>query len=120
MRALRRGCECIDTVGGGGREVKIRESGMPNESHWHSFFDPELALDRLMPAMVQGDTVEFGCGYRTFTIPAARRTSGTLHALDIEPSMAELTAAKAKKCGLKNLQVALRDFVAEGTGLIGG
>ncbi len=31
-----------------------------------------------------GDVVDFGCGYGTFTVPAARITSGTIRALDID------------------------------------
>ena len=31
-----------------------------------------------------GDVVEFGCGYGTFTIPAAQLIEGKLIALDIE------------------------------------
>ena len=97
--------------------MKTRESGMPEEAQWDSFFDPPRVLDLLMPAEVQADVVEFGCGYGTFTIPAAQRTSGTLHALDIDPEMVALTAAKASQAGLTNVRAAVRDFVAQGTGL---
>jgi SAM-dependent methyltransferase len=97
--------------------VKTRESGMPEEAAWDSFFDPPRALNLLMPAVVQNDVVEFGCGYGTFTIPAAQRTRGTLHALDIDPEMVALTAAKASQAGLTNVRATVRDFVAEGTGL---
>ena len=97
--------------------MKTRESGMPGAALWDSFFDPPHALDLLMPAVVQADVVEFGCGYGTFTIPAAQRTRGILHALDIDPEMVALTAAKASQAGLTNVRATLRDFVAEGTGL---
>ena len=61
--------------------------------------------------------MEFGCGYGTFTIPAARMVGGTVHALDIEPDMVSVTQAKAEAEGLQNVRVYVRDFVAEGTGL---
>jgi SAM-dependent methyltransferase len=61
--------------------------------------------------------VEFGCGYGTFTIPAARRCSGILCALDIDPDMIALTRRKAEEAGLANVRAELRDFVATGTGL---
>jgi ubiquinone/menaquinone biosynthesis C-methylase UbiE len=61
--------------------------------------------------------VDFGCGYGTFTLPAARITSGTVYALDIEPEMVHATEAKARKAGLQNVKTMLRDFVDEGTGL---
>jgi ubiquinone/menaquinone biosynthesis C-methylase UbiE len=61
--------------------------------------------------------VEFGCGYGTFTIPAARRCAGSLYALDIDPNMLALTRRKAEEAGLANVRAELRDFVATGTGL---
>jgi SAM-dependent methyltransferase len=73
-----------------------------------------------MPPIIGGDAVEFGCGYGTFTIPAAQRTSGSLYAFDIEPEMVALTRIKANQSQLNNVHTAVRDFVADGTGLPGG
>jgi ubiquinone/menaquinone biosynthesis C-methylase UbiE len=42
---------------------------------------------------------------------------GTVFAFDIEPEMVEATQAKARDAGATNVQVALRDVMAEGTGL---
>ena len=53
--------------------MKSRESGMPDEELWASFFNVESVLDKLGLQSCAGDVVEFGCGYGTFTIPAARR-----------------------------------------------
>ena len=63
------------------------------------------------------NVVEFGCGHGTFTIPAARITTGTVHAFDIEQSMIEETRHKAEAAGCLNVSLYLRDFVADGTGL---
>ena len=79
--------------------MKTRDSGMPDEELWASFFQPELILDRLGLRDDSGDVVEFGCGYGTFTIEAAHRTSGRVHALDIERDMVDLVAARAKAAG---------------------
>jgi SAM-dependent methyltransferase len=100
--------------------MKTRESGMPNEDVWASFFRSELALDRLGLRDVWGDVVEFGCGYGTFTIPAARRITGCVYALDIEPEMISIVAAKTAMSRLANIRPLLRDFVNEGTGLPAG
>ncbi len=98
--------------------MKGRESGMPEEEFWSSFFDPEGALERLLgQSEVRGNLVEFGCGYGIFTIPAARRTTGILSALDIEPEMVARIQSKAEECRLNNIRAQLRDFVANGTGL---
>lgn len=98
--------------------MKGRDSGMPEEACWSSFFDAEGAVDRLFGKNgVRGNVVEFGCGYGTFTIPAARRTTGMLSALDIEPAMVKRLRSKAEESHLINIRAQLRDFVADGTGL---
>lgn len=98
--------------------MKGRESGMPDEDFWSSFFDAEAALEKLFGKHgVQGGLVEFGCGYGTFTLPAARRTTGTITALDIESGMVDCLKNKVDKYRLNTIQVQLRDFVANGTGL---
>ena len=51
--------------------MKIRESGMPPQGVWDAFFDPDGILDRLGFDDSVTDAVEFGCGYGTFTLPAA-------------------------------------------------
>jgi SAM-dependent methyltransferase len=97
--------------------MKTRESGMPEEQVWNSFFDPPSILEKLGLTPACRDAVEFGCGYGTFTIPAARVITGTLYALDIDPDMIAATRLKVEAAGLDNVQVCLRDFAAEGTGL---
>lgn len=98
--------------------MKGRESGMPDEAYWASFFDPEATLDQLCRIDdCLGNIVEFGCGYGTFTLPAARRTNGMVSALDIEPEMVALVQQKAASDGVDNIRAIVRDFVADGTGL---
>jgi SAM-dependent methyltransferase len=97
--------------------MKTRDSGMPDEPHWESFFDPDAVLDRLGLSAGVGNVVEFGCGYGTFTIPAAYRTTGTVYAVDIEPEMVAAVARKASRLGHGNVLAIVRDFVEQGTGL---
>jgi len=87
---------------------------------WSGFFSPEQTLMKLELTGSCGDVVDFGCGYGTFTIPAARIVRGTpgiVHALDIEADMVEATRRKADEAGLANIRVERRDFVTDGTGL---
>jgi SAM-dependent methyltransferase len=101
--------------------MKGRESGMPDEAYWASFFQPEGILDRVL--VTPGgcyNLVEFGCGYGTFSLPAAKRTRGMVTALDIEPVMVELVAERAKAEGLLNVKAEIRDFVQHGTGVPDG
>lgn len=97
--------------------MKIRESGMPEQKYWDSFFEPGQILDQLDVTAACGDLVEFGCGYGTFTIPAAQRISGTVRALDLEPDMLHATKELARSSGVDNIELRLRDFVADGSGL---
>lgn len=86
---------------------------MPERNRWESFFDPEKVVGALGCAAVPGDVVEFGSGFGTFTLPVARRTSGIVHALDIDPEMiSHVTSAS-----LTNILVSERDFIVNGTGL---
>ena len=98
--------------------MKIRESGMPAETQWAGFFDCEAAIGKLLgAAQVHGNLIEFGCGYGSFTLPAARHTHGLVTALDIEPAMITVVLEKAASLELHNVRAELRDFVAEGAGV---
>jgi ubiquinone/menaquinone biosynthesis C-methylase UbiE len=97
--------------------MKVRESGMPGESMWAGFFDPSGVLSLLGLTPDTPSVVDLGCGYGTFTIPAARLIQGIVHGFDIEPEMIRATRAKAEHAGLTNVRLHLKDFAAEGTGL---
>lgn len=94
---------------------------MPAEDYWASFFDAHMALRLLMDGETPpDDVVEFGCGYGTFTLPAAERASGVVTALDIEPDMVAAVRDKAAQLGIDNIRAEMRDFIAQGTGLTDG
>ena len=97
--------------------MKIRESGMPVEEQWDSFFEPKAILEQVGISKKTKNVADFGSGYGTFTIPAAQMISGKIYALDIEPSMVELVETKAKELNLNNIVTVLRDFVSEGSGI---
>lgn len=96
--------------------MKGRQSGMPDEAYWSSFFNPEATLARLDGGYHDGDVVDYGCGYGLFTEAAARGTSGTVYALDIDPDMVEATRRRAARAGLSNVVAEERDFLAAGCG----
>jgi len=97
--------------------VKVRESDMPPEELWESFFEPFDILCTLAVDNTVVDAVEFGCGHGTFTIPAAKVISGTLYTMDIDARRVERVKERAQTDGLTNIVVVLRDFIAEGSGL---
>jgi len=97
--------------------MKIRDSGMPERDIWEKFFNPHKTLATLGLNNQINNVVEFGCGYGTFTIPAAKIIKGKIYAFDIEPDMIRLTKEEAVKQGLTNVEVMQRDFMADGSGL---
>lgn len=97
--------------------MKVRDSGMPEEEMWSGFFDPATVLAVLGLDCSLQNLVEFGCGYGTFTMAAAKIASGTVHALDIEQEMVSCVERKCREIGIANVRVAARDFVTDGTGL---
>ena len=97
--------------------MKIRESGMPEETYWETFFDTNLILSKLQFDETINDAVEFGSGYGTFTIPAAKIIKGNFYAFDIDADMVERLNRKIPEKNLSNIKVLQQDFVKEGTRL---
>lgn len=95
--------------------MKVRDSGMPEEKLWESFFNPPLIIERLFGGRIEGNAAEFGCGYGTFTLEIARMTKGRLYAFDIESEMIQKVKGRVKE--LPNVEVSQRDLENEGTGL---
>jgi SAM-dependent methyltransferase len=97
--------------------MKLRDSGMPPPEHWESLLDVPLILDRCAIGRHLSDVVELGCGYGTFTVPLAKRISGCVHAIDIDPQMVEMTRRRATESGLSNVHVEVRDVLDQGFGM---
>ena len=97
--------------------MKVEDSGMPEVQVWESFFNPDSILSKLKLTPDLEEAIEFGCGYGTFTIPAARVIQGTLYAIDIEQAMLDFTNSSAQREKLLNVKCILRDFMSIGTGL---
>jgi SAM-dependent methyltransferase len=97
--------------------MKLRESGMPEEAYWETLFDVPLILDRLGIDARFKDVVELGCGYGTFTIPIARRISGTLTTFDIDATMVERARQRAADAGVSNILYVEDDVFANGFGV---
>ena len=97
--------------------MKLRESGMPDESYWETLFDVKLILDRLEIDDRLRDVVELGCGYGTFTLPVARRVSGTVLTFDIDAEMVNRTIRRAAAEGVGNVRCEHRDVFLHGFGL---
>lgn len=97
--------------------MKVRDSGMPTEDLWSTFFDVESILNKMQIDRSVNNLLEVGCGYGTFTMSAAKRISGRLSAIDIEQEMINYTNNKSIKEDLTNIDLVKRDIIAEGSGL---
>lgn len=97
--------------------MKVRESGMPEENYWESFFNTASIFSKLQLDSEIVDVVEFGSGYGTFTIPAAKIIKGNIYAIDIDGSMITRLHKRISEEQLVNIKVIKKDFVKDGTGL---
>ena len=84
---------------------------------WDQLFDPDAILDGLGIHDLSENIVDVGCGYGTFSIPAARKNKGMIHALDIEKEMIQVVQKKASKARLRNILAVQRDIMMEGSSL---
>jgi SAM-dependent methyltransferase len=97
--------------------MKVFNSGMPDEAYWNSLFNiPEIISWLDIPGY-SGPVAEIGCGYGTFTIPAAKETGSIVYAFDIEPDMIETANNNVINARLKNVEFILHDVIENGTGL---
>ena len=97
--------------------MKIRDSGMPEETIWSKFFNPELILKQMEVTPDLQSVVDLGCGFGTFSIPASQLVKGKIYAFDIDKEMIQQLQNKIDQLDIKNIELHLKDFIAEGSGL---
>ena len=90
--------------------MKYRESGMPDEKMWKTFFNPQQILSQLGVDRKTKTLLDIGCGYGTFLIPAASLVGEKVIGIDIENEMIEACRAKAKDKKLPNVDLVCGDF----------
>lgn len=100
--------------------MRLRDSGMPAEALWETYFDVPLILRELGIGTTCQNVAEIGCGHGTFTLPVATVISGTLWAYDIDPAMVRRTQQRVRAAGLSNVFCQVRDVWADGLGLPAG
>lgn len=90
---------------------------MPEEPVWSKFFDPDLILQQMEVTSDLHTIVDLGCGFGTFSIPASQIVKNKVHAFDIDKEMIRQLQSKIDQLSIKNIELHLKDFIAEGTGL---
>lgn len=83
---------------------------MPEEKFWETFFKPKDILHRTGLSKKVQDAADFGSGYGTFTLLAAKIVSGTVYAIDIDEELVRSLHDKAEKAGLRNVKSLRRDI----------
>lgn len=90
---------------------------MPDDTEWAPFFDPVHVLTMMGVSERTGDVADFGCGYGTFAIPAARIVTGIVYAFDIDRAMIDAVTVKIRRASLRNVVAVQRDLLQEGSEL---
>lgn len=91
--------------------MKFRESGMPSEDLWKTFFNPAECVQKLGIDRNINTVVDVGCGYGTFLFPIAKLISGKVIGIDIDPKMVEVCNKKINEEAISNIQVIQGDVL---------
>jgi ubiquinone/menaquinone biosynthesis C-methylase UbiE len=90
--------------------MKLRESGMPPEKIWESFFIPEDCLRSMGIDNKTKNFLDIGCGYGTFLLPAAKIISGRAIGIDIDNQLLSDIKEKAINQGIVNIELMSEDI----------
>jgi len=97
--------------------MKTRDSGMPDEAWWNTFFDPPSILQALGLDRIAGPVIDVGCGYGTFTLAIARNTAHAVIALDIEPELVAEVGMRAAALRLPHVHARVLDVTTGSLGV---
>ncbi|MBJ8078164.1 methyltransferase domain-containing protein [Bacillus cereus group sp. N12] len=90
--------------------MKFRESNMPTEELWDSFFDPKHVLDEMGFTKGIEHYIDICCGYGTFLIPASTLISGNAVGIDIDIDYLEICKKNIATHSLKNAHLICGDM----------
>ncbi len=92
-----------------------RETGMPDEQTWITFFNPTDTLLQLGVNQHIHTLIDIGCGYGTFLIPASKLITGTAIGIDIDEAMLQICEQKVHEQGIQNLTLLHGDITTTQT-----
>lgn len=95
--------------------MKYRQSGMPDEMLWDTFFNPTEILKQLDVNEDVTALLDIGCGYGTFLVPAAHIVKEVVIGIDIEHAMIAVCKDKIREQGSKNINLICGDISTEQT-----
>ena len=94
--------------------MKFRESGMPDENLWNTFFNPVQILKLMEINKKVNILIDIGCGYGTFLFPESRIVKKAI-GIDIDNQMIEYCKTQIEEQGYKNIELILGDISQEKT-----
>ncbi|HCL56408.1 MAG TPA: class I SAM-dependent methyltransferase [Spirochaetia bacterium] len=89
--------------------MKYRDSGMPDENMWSTFFHPEKILKLMQINNKIKTFLDIGCGYGTFLLPASQKCKKVV-GIDIDPDMIKHSRNKAEEKGYRNIDFITGDI----------
>ena len=95
--------------------MKFRESGMPNEGQWSTYFEPKQVLEKLGINGEIKTLVDVGCGYGTFLFPAAELIKSKTIGIDIDEAMIEVCRRKEDEFNVANIDFIRGDISKDET-----
>ncbi|MEW5822274.1 MAG: methyltransferase domain-containing protein [Cyanobacteriota bacterium] len=90
--------------------MKYRESGMPQESLWESYFDVFQTIEKMNISQDTRTLIDIGCGYGTFLLPIASYINGVAVGIDIDTEMIKICTEKAALRGITNIDLIQGDI----------
>lgn len=95
--------------------MKYRESGMPTEELWQSFFNPVDILKQMGVDKNIRTLIDIGCGYGTFLLPATEIISRNVIGIDIDENMIDICKNKIQGTDITNVHLINGDISTEDT-----
>lgn len=95
--------------------MKYRESGMPSEKMWDTFFNPIEILNKMDINKQIKTIIDVGCGYGTFLFPIAELVSTRAIGIDIDNEMIESCRNKIKKQNTSKIKLINGDISNDDT-----
>lgn len=95
--------------------MKYRESGMPNEETWNTFFTPMEILNKMNINNQIKILIDIGCGYGTFLLPMAKLIGKKVIGIDIDDEMIKVCRNKVKEYNIENIDLMKGDISTDET-----
>ena len=95
--------------------MKYRESGMPSEELWESFFNPADILKQMSVDKNIRTLIDIGCGYGTFLLPANELIRRNVIGIDIDGKMIDICRNKLRDIDISNVHLIRGDISTKDT-----